>query len=146
MEDTAGGEAEVENNEELDATPLEPEMDDKGPPDHKPEQAECQLLGPFALLVQGALGTVAVLSLVWKRYREVPKRPWKIWFFDVSKQVFGSMLTHVLNLAMSMLASVEIINQAQKAGAKAVDDNGRGPNPCSYYLLNLAIDVSLRPR
>nr|POE74369.1 fk506-binding protein 2 [Quercus suber] len=80
-------------------------------PKHPGKQAECHLLGPFALLVQAALGGMALLTLVWKRYRETPKRPWKIFFFDVSKQVLGSMLTHVLNLAMSMLSSVAIVNQ-----------------------------------
>jgi hypothetical protein len=128
-------------------------------PSHEEEQAEpktttttqegeCHLLGPFALIVQGALGAVALLSLVYKRWREENKRPWKIWFFDVSKQVLGSMLTHVLNLAMSMLGSVDMVNAAKHAASKAnasegAESGGRtSPNPCSFYLLNLAIDVS----
>lgn len=105
------------------------------------EQAECRLLGPFALIVQGALGAVALLSLVYKRWRETPKRPWKIWFFDVSKQVFGSMLTHVINLVMSMFATVDVVNAA-KSAATMSDENGRKPNPCSFYTLNIGIDVS----
>lgn len=132
-----------EEKDELTATPLEPVADDQITLEQEEDQAECRLLGPFALLVQGALGAVAVLSLVWKRYRETPKRPWKIWFFDVSKQVFGSMLTHVLNLAMSMLSTVDMVHQAQQASAAAKDAEGRMPNPCSFYLLNLGIDVSL---
>ncbi|KAF2487399.1 Vaculolar membrane protein-domain-containing protein, partial [Neohortaea acidophila] len=119
------------------------------------EAGECRLLGPFALLVQGALGSVALLALVFKRWRETPKRPWKIFFFDASKQVLGSCLTHVLNLMMSMLGSVDMMNTAQKAAiatfaAKAAEgDTGGGsappdiPNPCSFYLLNLAIDTTL---
>lgn len=110
------------------------------PTDGVPQQAHCHLLGPFALLVQGALGALALLTLVWKRWREVPKRPWKIFFFDVSKQVFGSMLTHVINLAMSMLGSVDMANAA--AHVASDDGDGRSPNPCSFYLLNLGIDVS----
>jgi hypothetical protein len=135
---------EEDNKTELTATPLEPEPVDKLSDEEASDNAECHLLGPFALLVQGALGTMAILSLVWKRYREEPKRPWKIWFFDVSKQVFGSMLTHILNLAMSMLSSVDMVNAAKKAGTQsAMQDPGAGmPNPCSFYLLNLAIDVS----
>lgn len=39
----------------------------------------CRLLGPFALIVQAALGALAVLALVWKRHRERPQRPLKIW-------------------------------------------------------------------
>lgn len=136
--------AQEEDKTKLEATPLEPEVTDPISA-QEGEQAECHLLGPFALLVQAALGGMAILSLVWKRYRETPKRPWKIWFFDVSKQVTGSMLTHVLNLAMSMLSSVDMVNAAKKAGAAGAknDPEGRMPNPCSFYLLNLAIDVSL---
>jgi hypothetical protein len=119
--------------------------DSESPTAEKPK-AECQLLGPFALLVQGALGALALLTLVWKRWRETPKRPWKIFIFDVSKQVLGSMLTHVINLTISMLSSVDMANAAahvvHKAGEAAQDGQGRTPNPCSFYLLNLAIDVS----
>ncbi|WPH00575.1 Pfam:DUF3661 [Acrodontium crateriforme] len=130
---------------ELLATPLKDSSkpSDDGPP---APPAECHLLGPFALLVQGALGAMAILSLVWKRYRETPKRPWKIFFFDVSKQVFGSMLTHILNLAMSMLGSVAIVNAAEVAASTAAagkDESTRTPNPCSFYLLNLAIDTTI---
>lgn len=106
-----------------------------------PQQAKCHLLGPFALLVQGALGALALLTLVWKRWREVPKRPWKIFTFDVSKQVLGSMLTHVINLAMSMLGAVDVANAAAQVASKD-QSKGRSPNPCSFYLLNLGIDVS----
>lgn len=125
--------------------PIEQMADANGAPTDGPkEPAHCNLLGPFALLVQGALGGMALLTLVYKRWREVPKRPWKIFIFDVSKQVLGSVLTHIINLAMSELGSVDMANAAatvaQKAGGH--DDHGRTPNPCSYYLLNLAIDVS----
>jgi hypothetical protein len=36
------------------------------------------------------------ISLVYKRWRERPQRPVKIWAFDVSKQVFGSVMLHML--------------------------------------------------
>lgn len=138
---------EEEHKDELSATPSETEgqagSPDQAPPPLPPKEAECHLLGPYALIVQAALGGVALLTLVWKRYRETPKRPWKIFFFDVSKQVVGSMLTHVLNVGMSMIASVDLTNQAQKVAAsgKANDEHGHSPNPCSFYLLNLGIDV-----
>ena len=67
--------------------------------------AECSLLGSFAILVQLALGALALMSLVYKRWRERPQRPVKIWFFDVSKQVFGSVLVHAANVFMSLLTS-----------------------------------------
>lgn len=98
---------------------------------------ECQLLGEASIFIQAALGGLALLSLVYKRWRERPRRPWKIWVFDVSKQVVGSVLLHIANLLMSMLSSgqLEITPKTDTGGYRA--------NPCSFYLLNLAIDVSL---
>lgn len=96
------------------------------------DQGECHLLGPFSLLVQLALGGLALLSLVFKRWRERPQRPLKVWAFDGSKQVFGSAMLHLLNLTMSMFS----------AGQIEIRPSYR-PNPCSFYLLNLGIDVSI---
>ena len=99
------------------------------------ENGECRLLGPFALIIQAALGALALLSLVYKRWRERPQRPLKIWAFDASKQVVGSMLLHIANLLMSMLSSGELTTTP-------FTTNKYQANPCSFYLLNLAIDVS----
>lgn len=99
------------------------------------ENGECKLLGPFALFIQGSLGVLALLVLVFKRWRERPQRPLKTWAFDASKQVVGSALLHVANLLMSMLSSGQLTIKAGDYQA----------NPCSFYLLNLAIDVSLIP-
>lgn len=99
---------------------------------------ECELLGSFSLLVQSALGILALSSLVWKRWRERPQRPLKIWAFDASKQVVGSMLLHVANLFMSMLSAG---NLSVKLQVSEKDPEEYRPNPCSFYLLNLAIDV-----
>ncbi|EEH38092.1 hypothetical protein PAAG_01013 [Paracoccidioides lutzii Pb01] len=93
---------------------------------------ECQLLGPFALLVQVTLGALALLALVYKRWRERPQRPIKVWAFDVSKQVFGSAMLHLANLLASMFSAGQIPVTATYQ-----------PNPCSYYLLNLGIDTTL---
>lgn len=122
------------------------------PTDDDENSGECSLLGSFALLVQLALGGLALLSLVYKRWRERPQRPVKIWFFDVSKQVFGSVLVHAANVFMSMLTSGRVTFQSQPVGAvsfersllRRVEEEYR-PNPCSFYLLNLAIDVSNFP-
>lgn len=93
---------------------------------------ECRLLGSFSLIVQAALGALALLSLVYKRWRERPQRPVKVWAFDVSKQVFGSAMLHLANLLMSMFSAGQFdITSTYK------------PNPCSFYLLNIGIDVSL---
>lgn len=104
-------------------------------PDPSPDgedDGECKLLGPFALLVQAALGAIAALSLVYKRWKERPQRPMKVWVFDVSKQVCGSAMLHLANVFMSMFS----------AGQFEITKKYR-PNPCSYYLLNLGIDVRL---
>ncbi|KAJ5670186.1 uncharacterized protein N7477_005549 [Penicillium maclennaniae] len=69
---------------------------------------------------------------VYKRWRERPQRPIKVWAFDVSKQVFGSVLLHMANLLMSMFS----------AGQLEIKTTYR-PNPCSFYLLNLGIDTTL---
>ena len=106
--------------------------------------AECRLLGPFAVIVQAALGILALLSLVFKRWRERPQRPVKIWAFDASKQVFGSVLLHLANVVMSMFSAGEIQASLAKAAADKVGATERyQPNPCSFYLLNLAIDTTI---
>lgn len=116
------------------------------------DSGECELLGPFALIIQGALGGLAILSLVYKRWRETPRRPVLIWFFDVSKQVFGSVLLHIMNVFFSMLSggSFDVAKAVKPStvsllvrdGEFVQDDSVAKPNPCSFYLLNLAIDVS----
>ncbi|KAI1383258.1 vacuolar membrane protein-domain-containing protein [Hypoxylon trugodes] len=116
---------------------------------HGGDGGECRLVGPFALLVQLALGGLALLSLVYKRWRERPQRPVKIWFFDVSKQVFGSVLVHIANVFMSMLTSGRFSIKLDPANVQAAermlrrDEDQYTPNPCSFYLLNLAIDTTI---
>jgi len=122
------------------------------PKEPSQDTGECELLGKFAILVQGALGVLALLALVYKRWRERPQRPVKVWFFDASKQVVGSVLVHIANLLMSMLSSgqftisLDASTVAQRGlnslVRRVVDGEGYSPNPCSFYLLNLAIDVS----
>ena len=121
------------------STPTSSSKDSQG-------SGECELLGPFAILVQGALGLLALGSLVFKRWRERPQRPLKIWAFDASKQVFGSVLLHLANLVMSMFSAGQIQTSLAAAAAKATGAQATAkyqPNPCSFYLLNLGIDTTL---
>ncbi|KAF3907894.1 hypothetical protein ABW21_db0201436 [Orbilia brochopaga] len=113
--------------------------------DHDGETGECELLGSFALLVQAALGALALLSLVYKRWRERPQRPVKIWFFDVSKQVVGSILVHIANLLLAMLSSgkFDTTPHPSRSLLRRRDNDDYHPNPCSFYLLNLAIDTTV---
>lgn len=125
----------------------------------------CELLGPFALFVQAALGALAMLVLFWKRAREHPQRPLLIWFMDVSKQVLGSVLVHIANLLLSMLSSGTFTTEPSPTSLAVVantlhrrrppgpppaggppppgDDDQYHSNPCSFYLLNLAIDTTI---
>ncbi|KAI0851474.1 vacuolar membrane protein-domain-containing protein [Daldinia vernicosa] len=119
-----------------------------GPEDDHGREGECQLVGPFALIVQLALGGLALLSLVYKRWRERPQRPVKIWFFDVSKQVFGSVLVHIANVFMSMLTSGRFSMKLDPITVQTAErllrrEDEYYPNPCSFYLLNLAIDTTI---
>ena len=126
----------------LDAAAAAKSTASSSPTDESP--GECRLTGNFAIVVQIALGALALLSLVYKRWRESPQRPVKIWFFDVSKQVFGSVLVHVANVFMSMLTSGKFDVEPGKKPSRLMlrDEEEYTPNPCSFYLLNLAIDVS----
>ncbi|KAL4247075.1 hypothetical protein ABKN59_001397 [Abortiporus biennis] len=102
--------------------------DDDGIFDDYPgvDQHGCKLLGPTALVVQGLMGILVIASLLYKRQRETPKRPWRIWMFDVSKQVAGQLFVHFLNVLISgIIAEVS-------AG-----------NPCVTYFLNILIDTTL---
>jgi hypothetical protein len=92
------------------------------------DDRNCRLLGPFALITQALMGVVVVGSLVLKRQRERPKRPWKIWMLDISKQMLGQLFVHTLNVFLSWLGS----------RASAGEDN-----PCSLYFLNIAVDTTL---
>ena len=97
--------------------------------------------------MQAALGCLALLSLVYKRWRERPQRPVKVWAFDASKQVIGSVLLHLANLFMSMFSTGQLEQTLAKAAAEAIksgsEQEGYQPNPCSFYLLNLAIDTTI---
>jgi len=74
----------------------------------------------------GLLGIFVLLSLVYKRHRETPKRPWAIWLFDVSKQVVGQMFIHSANLLVSDMAS-----------------HRTSGNACVSYFLNILIDTTI---
>lgn len=99
------------------------------PPQHEGD-TQCELLGPLALIIQGTMGALAILSLLFKRSRESPQRPLWVWFFDVSKQVFGAFGLHVINLILSNLQSHS-------------DEPDQDNNPCTWYFLNLLLDTTV---
>lgn len=83
------------------------------------------MLGSFGTLVQTALGVVAFMVLFIKRCLEKPPRPWKIWFLDVSKQIFSACVGHGMNLLLSIIMSTESHDE------------------CVYYLVNTILDCSV---
>ncbi|PVH76647.1 hypothetical protein DL98DRAFT_517850 [Cadophora sp. DSE1049] len=131
----------------LPSSSSSPSTSSSSPHDPPEKNGQCELFGSFAILIQGSLGLCALLALVYKRWRERPQRPVKIWFFDVSKQVFGSVLVHIANLLMSMLSSGQFdirLDASSVVTKRMVDEKGNyQPNPCSFYLLNLAIDTTI---
>jgi STIMATE family len=96
-------------------------------------EPKCVLLGgAFSLLLQMLLGFAALSTLLYKRMLEVPKRNFKVWAYDASKQALGSMLLHTWNMALSMwLAKLR-----RKMGGDTGDE-------CAMYFVNFTIDIFL---
>lgn len=78
-----------------------------------------------ALVVQALMGILVLGTLVWKRQREKPRRPWKIWLLDITKQMLGQLFVHTLNVLLS--------NFVANVGSE---------NPCSLYFLNILVDTT----
>ncbi|KAM6985659.1 transmembrane protein 110, like [Aplochiton taeniatus] len=78
----------------------------------------------FGVLIQGLLAIVAFSTLMVKRCREPAtiRRPWRIWFFDTSKQAIGALFIHFANVFLSTLTEED---------------------PCSLYLMNFLLDATL---
>jgi hypothetical protein len=56
----------------------------------------------FTVFVQMLLAIFALLSLWFKRQSETPRRKFRTWFLDVSKQGVGACYAHVLNMVRSL--------------------------------------------
>jgi hypothetical protein len=63
-------------------------------------------------MVQLALGILSFSVLVYKRYIELPKRAWKIWALDTSKQGVSQFIAHIINVAISMQLSSRLSSDA----------------------------------
>ncbi|KAG8440041.1 hypothetical protein GDO86_006002 [Hymenochirus boettgeri] len=77
----------------------------------------------FGVLIQGVLALVAFSTLMLKRWRESKeeRRPWRIWFYDTSKQAFGALFIHFTNVFLSDLTKED---------------------PCTLYLMNFLLDAT----
>ncbi|CDK25854.1 unnamed protein product [Kuraishia capsulata CBS 1993] len=116
------------------------------------DEGQCKLLGPFALIVQSLMGLLSLSALIFKRYKEYPnRRPWKVWFFDVSKQVFGAAGIHTLNVLMSIVGGQSDdwavgrfeLSKEGKTSPYYFHANADADNPCDYYFLNILFDTTL---
>jgi hypothetical protein len=63
----------------------------------------------FTVLVQIMLAFFALACLYIKRLQETPRRNFRTWFLDISKQAFGACYAHVLNMVRSFICSFLIL-------------------------------------
>ncbi|KAF9356857.1 hypothetical protein BGX26_004629 [Mortierella sp. AD094] len=96
-------------------------------PPQKPAET-CELMSTFAIFVQLLLATLAFSTLIFKRSKERPMRPLKVWLYDVSKQIVGGIVIHSLNLLAATLFG---LSSDQKVS-----------NPCIWYFLNIFLDTT----
>ena len=88
-------------------------------------ERHCTLLGGwFAVFIQLGLAVLCIMTLVYKRYGEHPKRDWVVWSLDVMKQGFGATYGHFANILMSATIA---------KGLPSGDE-------CQWYCLNFVID------
>lgn len=88
---------------------------------------KCEMFGGFGFLIQAILGIVAFSILIVKRFVEKPRRPWKIWFYDVAKQIISSTILHLFNLLVSAIFSG--------------DENDA--DACVWYFVTVFLDCTL---
>uniref|UniRef100_A0A8C5MR83 Store-operated calcium entry regulator STIMATE n=1 Tax=Leptobrachium leishanense TaxID=445787 RepID=A0A8C5MR83_9ANUR len=81
------------------------------------------LLDRFGVFIQAVLAAVAFSTLMLKRCSEPEdeRRPWRIWFYDTSKQAIGALFIHFTNVFLSDLTE----------------------DPCSLYLMHFLLDATL---
>ncbi|XP_054277342.1 store-operated calcium entry regulator STIMATE-like isoform X2 [Macrosteles quadrilineatus] len=82
------------------------------------------LTGIFGWLLQFILAALAFTCLIVKRYCEprFERRPWRIWFYDTSKQGLGALFMHMSNIFLSGLFQGD---------------------PCTWYIINFLLDSSI---
>lgn len=84
----------------------------------------------FGIFIQLCLATTAFSTLIFKRQREQPQRPIRIWALDVSKQLAGGIMIHSLNVVAAVFFGVN-------------PEEGEKSNPCVWYFLNILVDTTL---
>ena len=87
----------------------------------------CEMFGGFGFFIQAVLGAAAFSILIVKRYIEKPRRPWKIWFYDVAKQIISSVVLHLFNLIISAILS----------------SDEKDADACVWYFVTVTLDCTL---
>ncbi|KAL6944931.1 hypothetical protein ACO0QE_002373 [Hanseniaspora vineae] len=122
-----------------------------------PPNEECLLLGPLSLTIQGFMGLIILGTLLIKRSKEHPRRKMKVWMYDISKQILGSLSTHFLNVVVSILKGsdedtwLDASSLLRRSSAlRWTKDAGHGENDgdnnddqCYWYFLNLFSDCTI---
>jgi len=85
----------------------------------------------FTALVQFLLALFALASLYLKRQQEYPRRNFKTWFLDVSKQGIGAVYAHVMNMAIAAVIARNVW------GEVVLEDE------CAWYAINYLIDTTI---
>mmetsp|Transcript_51536 Transcript_51536/g.116612 ORF Transcript_51536/g.116612 Transcript_51536/m.116612 type:complete len:256 (-) Transcript_51536:85-852(-) len=89
----------------------------------------CKVLGDtFGFIVQGLLFAVVMSILLLKWWLEKPRRQFKIFALDSSKQVVGAGAIHVANMVFAM-----VFSGLETAAA----------DECAWYWVNIMLDTTL---
>ena len=91
------------------------------------DNSKCEMFGGFGVLIQAILGAAAFSILIVKRYVEKPRRAWKIWFYDVAKQIISSLVLHLFNLIISAVLS----------------GDEKDADACVWYFVTVVLDCTL---
>ncbi len=87
----------------------------------------------FTIFVQLLLAFLALCSLYIKRLQEKPRRTFRTWFLDVSKQGFGACYAHVLNMLVAYIIARNIMGST----SSTLKDE------CAWYGISYMIDTTL---
>ncbi len=85
----------------------------------------------FTAFVQVLLAIIALLSLYVKRNNERPKRKFKTWWLDVSKQGIGAIYAHVSNMGIAAVIS------------KNTWGNYELEDQCAWYAISFLVDTTV---
>ena len=108
------------------------------------QTGECQLFGLFGMFVQMALAFLCISALVGKyeilfqyepnyfiftvkKFLPGENRSWKVFCFDIWKQLLTALFAHFLNLVLAVY----------------LEDLTHEGNGCVWYLVTMLLDTSL---